>query len=156
MKGVNSVTSGYAGGTTENPTYSQVVMGKSGHAEVVRIVFDPNIISYSTLLDVFFTIHNPTLVNRQGADIGSEYRSVILYTSPVQKKSALEKISVLQARKVFDNPIVTELKPLDIFYEAESYHQSYYAKNPGLPYCQVVINPKLETMKRSYADLLKK
>ena len=155
LKGVKSVVSGYAGGTTTNPDYEQVCSGTTGHAEVVSIEFDPNEITYPQLLDVFFHTHNPTTVNQQGNDRGSQYRSIILTTSDEQKAQATEAKQQLSNEKIFSGPIVTEIKPLEGFYPAEVSHQEYYARNPDAAYCQVVINPKLEKFENRFADLLK-
>ena len=146
LPGVISVTSGFAGGTTENPTYEQVCSETTGHAEVTEIVFDPSKISYNQLLDVFWQAHNPMTLNRQGADVGTSYRSIILYRTEKQKLEA-EK-SKLAAQANFKNPIVTEIVPLKKFYPAEAYHQEYYDKNPNQGYCQVVIAPKLEKLEK--------
>ncbi len=155
LKGVASVTSGYAGGTRKNPSYEQVSSGATGHAEVIKIIFDPTVISYQALLDVFFHTHDPTTLNRQGADAGEQYRSVILYASPEQKKAAKEAIEKLTKEQEFKNPIITEVKPLEAFYEGESDHQDYYRKNPQSGYCQLVIAPKLEHFQERYKKLLK-
>ena len=144
LPGVVSVTSGFAGGHTENPTYEQVCTETTGHAEVTQIVFDPAKISYDQLLDVFWQAHDPTTLNRQGADVGTSYRSIILYRNETQKLEA-EK-SKMEARKNFKNPIVTEIVPLKTFYPAEDYHQQYYDNNSNAPYCQIVIAPKLEKL----------
>jgi len=139
---------GYAGGTTANPTYERVCQGDTGHAEVIKIEYDPEIVSYDDLLTVFFASHDPTTLNRQGSDVGSQYRSIILYTTEEQKQKAEDFIENL------GEGIVTEVKPLGQFYEAENYHQRYYEKNKGVPYCQIVINPKLEKVKEKFAKLL--
>jgi peptide-methionine (S)-S-oxide reductase len=144
QEGVKSVTSGYAGGTKENPTYEEVCTGRTGHAEVVQIEYDPRTISYEELLDIFWKAHNPTTPNRQGADNGTQYRSIILYHNDAQKERALR--SKDQASQMFSDPIVTEVVPLGEFYRAEEYHQDYYAKNPYAGYCTVVIRPKLRKM----------
>ena len=142
IPGVKSVTSGYAGGHTENPTYRQVCSGATGHAEVTRIEFDPQVISYEKLLDYFWDAHDPTTLNRQGPDEGTQYRSIVLYSNPMQKAAA-EK-SKAGAQKRFRSPIVTEIVPLTKFYPAEGYHQDYYDHNPNQPYCRAVIRPKVE------------
>src|SRR5215472_14354124 len=142
LQGVKSVESGYAGGHVENPTYRQVCGGDTGHAEVVRITFDPAVISYSELLDVFFTIHDPTTLNQQGNDVGTQYRSAIFYVSEEQKKDADQAIR--EAAAHWRNPIVTELKPDGEFYVAEDYHQNYYIENASQPYCMFVVGPKVE------------
>lgn len=146
LPGVISVTSGFAGGTTENPTYQEVCTETTGHAEVTQIVFDPAKISYDKLLDVFWQAHDPTTLNRQGADVGTSYRSIILYRSEKQKLEA-EK-SKIAAQQNFKNPIVTEIVPLKKFWPAENYHQEYYDNNSNAPYCQVVIAPKLEKLEQ--------
>lgn len=152
LRGVLSVMPGYAGGSTEDPTYEQVCAGGTGHAEVIRIEFDPVEISYEDLLTVFFATHNPTQKDGQGADIGTQYRSTVLYTTPAQKAAAEAFIKKLNE----DGPqVVTEVKPLDKFYEAEEYHRRYYLNNQNQPYCQVVINPKLEKLREKYRELLK-
>lgn len=144
MEGVLDVVSGYAGGEMDNPTYDAVCSGKTGHAEIVRIAFNPEIVSLEELLDLFFRAHNPTSLNRQGADIGSQYRSIILYDRPEDKARA-EKVKQ-RSQAYFDRPIVTEIVPLEKFYPAEGYHQDYFAKNPKAPYCAVVIKPKLDKL----------
>jgi len=155
IEGVTSVTSGYAGGHVPNPTYRQVCHGNTGHAEVVQVEYDPSVISYRDLLEIFFTIHDPTTKNRQGADVGPQYRSIILYHDASQKKTAEELIDALEAEDVFDDPIVTEIDPLDTFYSAEDHHQNYYENNPGQPYCQAVIMPKVNKLRKKHADRLK-
>ena len=154
LQGVHSVVSGYAGGKTKNPTYYDVSDGETGHAEVLKIEFNPEKISYEQLLDVFYHTHDPTSLNKQGADIGTQYRSIILYNSDAQKKTAEEFTKKVQ--KDFDKPIVTEIVPLDMFYDAESYHQNYYEKNSFQPYCQLVITPKIDKFQKRYQALLKK
>lgn len=156
LKGVHSVESGYAGGHMDNPTYREVCNGNTGHAEVVQIRFDPSIISYRDLLNVFFTIHDPTTLNRQGGDIGTQYRSAIFYHDDEQKKIAEEVIKELNAQKLWDNPIVTEVTKFDRFYVAEDYHQEYFAKNPYQPYCQVVVAPKVAKFRKHFLEMLKK
>jgi len=141
VKGVKNVIVGYAGGRRPNPTYEQVCTGVSGHVEVVEIEYDEKIISYDELLDIFFKIHDPTQLNRQGNDIGTQYRSVILYTDETQKQKAVKKIEELKSKGI---NTVTEIKPLEVFYEAEEYHQNYFEKNPTNPYCVYVISPKVE------------
>jgi peptide-methionine (S)-S-oxide reductase len=155
LKGVSSVESGYAGGDAEDPTYDQVCSGNTGHAEVVRVLFDPGEISYRKLLEVFFYVHDPTTLNRQGNDVGTQYRSIILYTSPEQEKTAKELINELEEQKFYSAPIVTQLEPLKVFYKAEDYHQSYYENNAAQPYCQLVISPKVEKFQDKFADILK-
>lgn len=156
LRGVSTVTSGYTGGAMPNPTYDQVCSGRSGHAEVVQIAFDPNIITFAELLEVFFTIHDPTTLNRQGADTGTQYRSAIFTHSPAQKETAAKVIAALDAEKVWDDPIVTEVAPLSIFYPAENYHQNYYAQNANQPYCRAVIAPKVAKARKLFLDKLKK
>lgn len=155
LKGVISVESGYAGGHVDKPTYQQVCGGRTGHAEVVRITFDPDVVSFRQLLEVFFTIHDPTTLNRQGADIGPQYRSAIFYHSPEQKATAEEVIRQLEAEKLWPDPIVTEVSPASNYYEAEAYHQEYFARNPYQGYCQVVIAPKVAKFRKKYLDQLK-
>ncbi len=155
VKGVISVKSGFAGGTVPNPTYPQVCTGRTGHAEVARIEFDPTQISYRDLLEVFFATHDPTTLNRQGHDVGTEYRSIILYASDEQKRSAEGCIAELTEAHAFDDPIVTEVKPLTAFYPAEEYHDQYYRNNTFAPYCQFVITPKLAKFRKYFADRLK-
>src|SRR5918994_1803326 len=156
LKGVESVVSGYAGGHVENPTYEQVCGGRTGHAEVVQIAYDPNVISYRDLLDVFFTIHDPTTKDRQGADIGPQYRSIVLYHSPEQKTAAEHAIAELEAKRVWHAPIVTEVAPLDRFYPGEEYHQDYFERNPRQRYCQIVIAPKVAKFRKQYLERLKR
>jgi peptide-methionine (S)-S-oxide reductase len=155
IRGVESVISGYAGGHTPNPSYEEVCSGKTGHAEVCQIQFDPRQISCKEILEIFFSIHDPTTLNRQGADIGTQYRSIILYHNEEQKALARELIQSLEKEKVFDNPIVTQIEALDKFYPAESYHQNYYARNPYQGYCQAVIAPKLQKLRQKYLQKLK-
>lgn len=155
LKGVKRVVSGYAGGDMPNPSYKQVCSGATGHAEVVQIDYDPAVVSYRDLLEIFFTIHDPTTLNRQGADIGTQYRSAIYYHDEAQRRAAEEIIAELESEGVFANPIVTEVKALDTFYAAEDYHQDYYANNPNQPYCQVVVAPKLAKFRKKFADLRK-
>ncbi|MEM3068468.1 MAG: peptide-methionine (S)-S-oxide reductase MsrA [Nitrososphaerales archaeon] len=145
IKGVKSVISGYSGGKVENPTYEEVCSGKTGHAEVVQITFDPKVISYGEILDIFWKVHDPTSLNRQGQDEGTQYRSIILYHDEEQKRIA-EK-SKAEVSKNFDKPIVTEIRPLTEFYKAEDYHQDYYNRNRNAPYCRLVINSKLKKLK---------
>jgi peptide-methionine (S)-S-oxide reductase len=154
MRGVSSVLPGYAGGTTVNPTYAQVSAGNTGHAEVVRIEYDPALVTYKSLLTVFFGSHDPTTLNQQGHDIGTQYRSVIFYTTPEQKNEAQAFIKAMNDSNEMGAPVVTEVVPLETFYEAEDYHRDYYAQNKNAGYCQVVINPKLEKVQKEFADLL--
>ena len=154
VRGVAHVTSGYAGGDTPNPTYRQVCSGSTGHAEVVQLAYDPDVVAYRDLLEIFFTIHNPTTLNRQGADVGTQYRSVILYHDAEQQATAEDVIETLEAEGVFDDAIVTEVESLDVFYEAEAKHQDYYQRNAGLPYCQAVIAPKVSKLRQKHQDKL--
>lgn len=156
MNGVESVESGYMGGQTPNPTYEQVCTGRSGHAEVVRVTFDPKVVSARDILEVFFAIHDPTTLNRQGHDAGTQYRSAIFYHSPEQRTAAEEVIADLTKKHVFDNPIVTEIVPAGPFYPAEDYHQEYFVRNPSQPYCVYVVNPKLAKFRQQFAAKLKK
>jgi peptide-methionine (S)-S-oxide reductase len=155
LEGVHKVVSGYEGGHVENPSYNAVCSGATGHAEVVRVTFDPEVVSYDDILRVFFTIHDPTTLNRQGADVGTQYRSVIFYQDQAQKETAEKVISELAAAGIWPNPIVTEVTAASTFYPAEDYHQDYYANNSFQPYCQVVINPKLAKFRQKYATRLK-
>ena len=156
IKGVESVESGYAGGHMDNPSYRAVCNGDTGHAEVIQVHFDPNIVSYRDLLNVFFAIHDPTSLNRQGADVGTQYRSAIFYQDDEQKKIAEELIKDLNSQKIWDRPIVTEVAKLDKFYMAEDYHQEYFARNPYQPYCQAVVAPKVSKFRKHFLDMLKK
>ena len=155
LRGVKSVVSGYSGGSVKNPTYREVCYGSTGHAEVVQIMFDPSEISYRDLLFVFFSLHDPTTRNRQGADIGTQYRSIVLYHDEEQRVAAEDVVASLVSDRVFDRPIVTEIVPFSAFYEAESHHQNYFASNPNKPYCQAVIAPKVARLRRHYLDKLK-
>jgi len=150
LPGVKSVTSGFAGGTTENPTYQEVCTGETGHAEVIQIEFDPKVVSYEKILDTFWEAHDPTTLNRQGNDSGTQYRSIILYHSEAQRVAA-EK-SKAEAQKHFKKPIVTEIVPLKKFYAAEAYHQNYFRTNPGNPYCRMVIQPKVEKFEKKLKE----
>ena len=154
LRGVRRVTSGYAGGHVENPTYREVCSGRTGHAEVAQVTFDPSEVSYRDLLHVFFATHDPTTLNRQGADVGTQYRSVVFYHDEAQREAAEAVIAELEAEGVFDRPIVTEVKPLEAFYPAEDYHQDYFRQNPQAPYCQAVIAPKVAKLRRQYLDRL--
>jgi peptide-methionine (S)-S-oxide reductase len=156
LKGVLDVQSGYAGGEVANPTYAQVCSGSTGHAEVVQITFDPNQVTFREILEVFFTIHDPTTLNRQGADVGSQYRSAIFYHSPEQQDIAKAMIEELNQAGIWSSPIVTEVTPLTMFYGAEDYHQEYYQNNSFQPYCQVVIAPKLAKFRDKYRDKMKR
>ena len=155
MRGVSKVESGFAGGVMLNPTYRQVCSGESGHAEVIQVTFDPSIVSYEELLLVFFTVHDPTTRNRQGADVGTQYRSAVFYHDAAQKAIAEQVIARLTAERLWPNPIVTEVAPFDAFYKAEAYHQQYYRNNASKPYCQIVIAPKVTKFRKAYAYLLK-
>jgi peptide-methionine (S)-S-oxide reductase len=155
LKGVSGVMSGYAGGTVPNPTYEAVCSGRTGHAEVTQVEFDPTVISYRDLLDVFFTIHDPTTLNQQGGDVGTQYRSAIFYQSPEQERVAREVIAALEATHVWDDPIVTEIVPLTAFYPAEAYHRDYYNRNQNQPYCRAVIAPKVAKLRKHYLERLK-
>ncbi|MFT3739453.1 MAG: peptide-methionine (S)-S-oxide reductase MsrA [Breznakibacter sp.] len=150
VRGVESVVSGYSGGKTIDPTYEEVCGGYTGHAEVVQITFNPSVVSYEKLLEVFFAIHDPTTLNRQGADVGTQYRSVVFYHNPLQEEIALKIMADLSLNRVFGAPVVTEVKPLDKFYVAEKYHQNYYSQNTDQPYCRIVIGPKLEKLKKEF------
>jgi peptide-methionine (S)-S-oxide reductase len=156
IKGVQGVESGYAGGHMDNPTYRAVCNGDTGHAEVVQVHFDPNIVSYRDLLNVFFAIHDPTTLNRQGADTGTQYRSAIFYHDDEQKRIAEELIKELNAQKIWDRPLVTEVTKLDKFYMAEDYHQEYFARNPYQPYCMAVVSPKESKVPKHYIEMQKK
>lgn len=155
LRGVDRVVSGYTGGAVKNPSYRQVCGGDTGHAEVVQVAFDPAVISYEELLTAFFAIHDPTTLNRQGADEGTQYRSAIFYHTPEQKQQAEALIARLNEERVWDRPIVTEVVPLATFYPAEEYHQGYYRSNPGQPYCQGVVGPKVAKMRKVFAAKMK-
>jgi peptide-methionine (S)-S-oxide reductase len=155
LRGVQSVISGYAGGETKNPTYEQVCGGRTGHAEVIKIEYDPVQISFRDLMTVFFASHDPTTLNRQGNDVGTQYRSAIFYANDEQKEEAAAFIKELEDAKSFSSSIVTTLEPLTEFYPAEDYHQKYYANNPYQPYCQYMIPPKLNKLHKQYKELLK-
>lgn len=156
LKGVESVESGYAGGGKGNPTYREVCTGMTGHAEVVQVKFDPNILSYKDLLNVFFAVHDPTTLNRQGADVGTQYRSAIFYHNDEQKEIAESLIRELNEQQIWDKPIVTEVTKFDKFYVAEDYHQEYFANNPNQPYCQAVVAPKVMKFRKHFIEMLKK
>lgn len=156
MKGVEKVTSGYSGGEIKNPTYEQICTGTTGHAEVIHIQFNPEEVSFEELLEVFFKTHDPTTLNRQGADFGTQYRSVVFYHSKEQKEAAEAIIKELNAADAYDDPIVTEVTEFDILYPAEQYHQNYYARNSGQGYCQAVVRPKVEKFRKVFADKVKK
>ena len=153
VDGVESVVSGYAGGHVPTPSYRQVCNGTTGHAEVTQLTYDPSVVSYRDLLEIFFTIHNPTTKDRQGPDVGEQYRSIILYHDEEQKETA-ESVMDALGDDVFEDPIVTEVEPLDAFYEAEEEHQDYYRNNASLPYCQSVISPKVAKLRQKHADKL--
>ena len=156
LEGVGFVESGYAGGEKPNPTYREVCAGNSGHAEVAQVHFDPGIISYREILEVFFATHDPTTLNQQGADIGTQYRSVIFFDTPQQRETAEQLLAELDSRELFDRPIVTEVTELEAFYPAEDDHQDYYRRNTQQGYCQAVINPKMAKFRAAFAKRLKK
>ena len=156
LKGVIAVESGYAGGHVANPSYQAVCTGMTGHAEVVQVTFDPSALDYADLLRVFFTIHDPTTLNRQGADVGTQYRSAIFTHDEAQRAAAEAVIREISESRLWPNPIVTEVAPLDKFYMAEDYHQEYFAHNPNQPYCRVVIEPKVAKFRKHFVDRLKK
>ena len=156
LKGVVRVQSGYSGGSRPNPTYEQVCTGATGHAEVVQITYDPAVISYRDLLDVFFTIHDPTTVDRQGEDVGTQYRSAIFYHSAEQKKAAESAIRDLEAEHVWDDAVVTQVVPLEAFYPAEDYHRDYFERNPNQGYCRIVIAPKVAKARKLFLEKLKR
>ncbi len=156
LKGVERVESGYAGGHVSDPTYEQVCTGTTGHAEVVRVTFDPAVITYRDLLHVFFTVHDPTTLNRQGADVGTQYRSAVFYQSPAQRATAEAVIVEVNASGACDAPIVTEVVPFEAFYPAEEYHRDYYRRNPSQGYCQIVIAPKVAKVRKEFFDRLRK
>lgn len=155
VKGVEKVESGYCGGAVSDPTYRQVCNGNTGHAEVIQVTFDPSVISFREILEIFFAIHDPTTLNRQGADVGTQYRSVIFTHTPEQKKTADEVIGQLNAAKIWSAPIVTEVTQFEKFYAAEDYHQEYYRLNSGQPYCQAVISPKVAKFRKAFAGKLR-
>ena len=156
VKGVGSVESGYMGGRKPNPSYEEVCSGETGHAEVVQITFDPQVVSYKELLEVFFVIHDPTTLNRQGNDAGTQYRSAIFYHSPEQKRVAEQTIRELESEKLFDSQIVTQVVPAESFYPAEDYHREYFQRNQGQPYCQFVVAPKVAKFRRKFLDKVKR
>ena len=156
LKGVTSVVSGFSGGRTNNPSYEEVSRGRTGYAESVQITYDKTITSLDEIFEVFFTVHDPTTLNRQGADEGTQYRSVIFYRNDTQKKAAQTIIAALEKAKVYDRPIVTTLEPFTKFYKAEDYHQNYYANNKSEPYCQMVIQPKIAKFEKVFKDRLKR
>jgi len=156
LRGVESVESGYMGGATGNPTYEQVCSGKTGHAEVVQVTFDPTEVSFKEILEVFFVIHDPTTLNRQGNDVGTQYRSAIFYHSAEQKSQAEKVIKNLNDGHIWDSPIVTELAPAQTFYRAEGYHQDYFLRNPAQPYCMFVVAPKVAKLRKEFLGKLKR
>jgi peptide-methionine (S)-S-oxide reductase len=155
LRGVEEVVSGYSGGTVPDPTYEQVCRGNTGHAEVVQVTFDPAVVSFREILEVYFSIHDPTTLNRQGADVGTQYRSVVFYHTPEQKRVAEEVITELEEASIWDDPIVTEVTPSGTFYGAENYHQQYFRRNQRQPYCQVVVAPKVAKFRKQHLDRLK-
>jgi peptide-methionine (S)-S-oxide reductase len=156
LRGVESVESGYTGGSVERPTYQQVCTGGTGHAEAVRVTFDPSVVSYRELLEVFFTVHDPTTLNRQGGDVGTQYRSAIFYHTPEQREIAEQTIADLNAEKIWDAPIVTEVAPAAEFYTAEDYHQEYFQNNASQPYCRAVVAPKVAKFRQKFLAKLKR
>ena len=156
LEGVEKVASGYAGGAIPNPSYEQVCSGRTGHAEIVQVTFDPGVVTYEDLLGVFFTIHDPTTLNRQGNDVGTQYRSAIFYHDDEQKAAAEQAIREITEARIWSRPIVTEIVPLTDFYPAEAYHQDYFKNNPYQPYCQVVVAPKVAKFRKQYFSRLKK
>jgi peptide-methionine (S)-S-oxide reductase len=155
LRGVTKVTSGYAGGHVPNPSYEAVCTGTTGHAEVVQVAFDPDEISFRDLLGVFFTLHDPTTLDRQGGDVGTQYRSAVFYHDDAQRRTAEEVVREMEAEHAFDDPIVTKIEPLDAFYPAEEYHREYYRRNPNQPYCRAVITPKVAKLRSKYLARLK-
>lgn len=155
VKGVQSVESGYMGGHVQNPTYRAVCTGQTGHAEVIQITYDPQVVAFKDLLDVFFTIHDPTTLNRQGNDVGTQYRSAIYYHSPEQKAVAEQTIAAVNASRIWNAPIVTEVTAADTFYVAEDYHQEYFVNNPEQGYCRVIVAPKVAKFRKQHLDRLK-
>jgi peptide-methionine (S)-S-oxide reductase len=153
--GVESAISGYMGGARPNPTYEQVCSGKTGHVEVVQVTFDPGLITYREILEIFFAMHDPTTLNRQGNDVGTQYRSVIFYHSPEQEKTARDVVAELTAEKLFDAPIVTAIEPAVVFYPAEDYHQEYFENNPHQPYCAFVVAPKVMKFRKKFASRIR-
>ncbi len=155
LKGVEKVESGYSGGSVPNPSYEQVCTGTTGHAEVVQVTFDPSVVSFREILEIFFSIHDPTTLNRQGYDVGPQYRSAIFYHDEEQRRVAEEVISELEEKGIWDDPIVTEVVPFEAFYRAEDYHQEYFQNNPGQPYCQAIIAPKVAKFRKQHMDKLR-
>jgi peptide-methionine (S)-S-oxide reductase len=156
LTGVSDVMSGYVGGKTANPTYRDVCSGSTGHAEVIQVTFDPKVVSYREILDVFFTVHDPTTLNRQGNDVGTQYRSAVFYHSEEQRRIATETIAEFNREKIWDRPIVTEVTAAQTFYPAEDYHQQYYVNNPGQGYCQIIIAPKVAKFRQKFLSKLKR
>lgn len=156
LKGVTRVESGYSGGRVANPSYEAVCSGRTGHAEVVQVTFDPAVLPISDILDVFFAVHDPTTLNRQGADIGTQYRSVVFFRTPAQERAARESIARVEASKAYSNPVVTQLEPFQAFYLAEDYHQEYYRLHGSAPYCRFVISPKMEKFRKTFATKLRR
>jgi len=154
LRGVESVVSGYAGGHVDDPTYEEVCTGETGHAEVIQVEYDPDAVSYEQLLDVFFLVHDPTTLNRQGPDVGTQYRSAVFYHDEDQRETVEAKVEELEAGDAYDDPIVTEVEPLETFYRAEEYHQNYFEKNPNQAYCSMHIPPKLDKLRSTYDDLM--
>lgn len=155
VRGVENVVSGYAGGAVRNPSYDAVCSGETGHAEVVQVTFDPKVVSYRELLEIFFTIHDPTTVNRQGGDVGTQYRSAIFFHNAEQRKTAEATLKDLESQELWDGKFVTQIAPIDEFYAAEAYHQQYFAKNPYQPYCRAVVAPKVAKFRTKWASKLK-
>jgi peptide-methionine (S)-S-oxide reductase len=155
VRGIHTATSGYSGGHIKNPTYREVTSGRTGHAEVVQLAYDPSVISYRQILEVFFHLHDPTTLNRQGADVGTQYRSVIFYHNEYQEKIAREVLKEIDESDLWNDPLVTEISPLGDFYVAEQYHQDYYKNNPNQPYCTFVISPKIAKLRSLFKDKLK-
>jgi peptide-methionine (S)-S-oxide reductase len=156
LRGVTDVVSGYSGGQVRNPSYREVCNGTTGHAEVVQVTFDPAVIGFRDILNVFFSIHDPTTLNRQGADVGTQYRSAIFYQSPEQKAEAEQVMAEISAAHLWPGPLVTEVTPLTVFYQAEDYHQEYFQRNPGQGYCRMIIAPKVAKFRQHYLERLKK
>lgn len=155
VEGVHASIAGYAGGSKPDPTYEEVCSGRTGHAEVVQVTYDPDVITFDDILDIFFTIHDPTTPNRQGGDVGTQYRSVIFHHDEAQQEDAEAKIEELNEAELWDDPIVTEISPLETFYPAEDYHQDYFAKNPYQPYCRAVVGPKVAKFRKKWANRLR-
>lgn len=156
LKGIIKVESGYTGGPVPNPTYKQVCTGTTGHAEVIQITYDPNIITFKEILQIFFTMHDPTTLNRQGNDVGTQYRSIILYHNQNQKQTTDQVINEITQARIWNAPIITQIIPYNIFYKAEEYHQEYYKKNPEQSYCRIIIAPKIAKLRKQYFEKLKK